>query len=178
MATQWQRTVINIPRAYGAEERLAIGQAICAYIRYRTRELGLDRTNKRFSRYSVAYTKSLNFKIARKSKSNVNLTQSGDMLDALDVLSHRPGQIVIGWERGSNENAIADGNIRGTYGQSRQIGPRRDPNGITSPDLRRILANFPLDDREASKETAAIIVGSGKEVALLNRIVRTTGDDE
>lgn len=165
--TKWQRVTIRVDKRYGPEEREAIGIAICDFIRYRTQELGVDKNNRRFAKYSKRYAESLNFQIARKSKSKVDLTMTGDMLAMLDVLSHRPGAIVIGYERGSPENGVADGNIRGTYGQSSQVGPKRDFLGITKGDLERILDNFPLDDKEESLDTAETILDAASGALAL-----------
>lgn len=169
MATQWQRVTIRIPVEYGPEDRQSIGRAIVKFIRKRTKD-GLDKNNRPFARYSKSYIQSLNFKIARKSKGDVNLVQSGDMLGALDVLSDAPGRITIGFERGSLENGIADGNIRGTYGHSYQVGPRRDFLGITKSDLQSILDQFPIT-QDRSQQTFITQAISD----FFNRFNRPTG---
>lgn len=145
MATEWQRVEIEIPESYSRVEREAIAQEIVDRIRERTQEENLDRNNRPLPKYSKEYTESLDFKNAGKSKSDVNFTQSGDTLAALDLLETEPGKLVIGWEKGSTANAIADGNIRGTYGHASPVGPKRDILGITKSDLKRILNRYPVD---------------------------------
>lgn len=156
MATKWQKTKIKIPMAYSPAEREAIAQEVLDFIRERVQGKNLDKRNRPLPSYSKSYVNSLAFKIAGKSKNDVNMTQSGDTLAAMQLLDHKPGEIVIGWERGSKENAIADGNIRGTYGNSRSVGPKRDFLGLAQKDLAKILKQeFPLDDQKKRMESVA-----------------------
>ncbi len=150
MATEWQRFTIEIPKHFDASEREVLADEIIDFIRERTAD-GKSWRNRDLPGYSEGYVKSLNFKIAGKSKSDVNLTQSGDMLGALTLLESRDGKLTIGYEKGSQENAIADGNIRGTYGQKTSIGPKRDFLGITKTDLARIVEKFTVEDADAGK---------------------------
>ncbi len=138
MAARWQRVRISIPGRFGPSDREAIGDDVVEFIRQRS-ESGKNKNNRTFPKYTDEYVKSLDFKNAGKSRSPVNLTLSGDMLIALDVLSTRKGSVLIGYEKGTEENARADGNIRGTYGQTFSTGKRRDFLGITSGDLGQII---------------------------------------
>lgn len=155
MSAQWQRFIIEIPEEYTARERRAIAQDIIDRIVERTQD-GKSKRGKQFAGYSKAYAESLNFKIAGKSKGDVNLTQSGDMLGALDILEQKVGSITIGFENGSPENGVADGNIRGTYGQGSQVGPKRDFLGITKNELKAILSEYPIKDDRTRKDNARI----------------------
>lgn len=139
MATKWQRVSFDIPEDFNPAMRQALGLAIAERIRVRTQDRNIDKRGKRFKGYSQAYKESLDFKIAGKSPGKVDLTLSGDMMAALDVLSHSPGKIRVGYERGSEENAKADGNIRGTYGKPRQVGPQRDFLGLPKGDLNDLI---------------------------------------
>ncbi len=133
---------------------MAIGIEVLKHIRERTSD-GKNKNNGRFPGYKQEYIKSLDFKNAGKSAGKVNLRLSGDMMAAMDLLSHKPGNLNIGFENGTEENARADGNIRGTYGNPSPIpGRQRDFLGITKKDLAVILKKFPLKDREESKEKA------------------------
>lgn len=155
MATEWQRFEVELPDGYTRNEREAIAQEIIDFIVDRTQKKNVDWKGNALPPYSEAYKKSLDFKNAGKSASDVNFTQSGDTLAMLELLENKPGKIVIGWERGSLANAIADGNIRGTYGHSKPIGPKRDILGILDKDLKRILNQFPLDDPDELDEKIA-----------------------
>lgn len=162
MGAQWQRFRVNINEAYTADEREAIGEMIVESIRERVQNNGTNKYGRALPGYSESYKNSLNFKIAGKSEGDVNLTLSGDMLGALTVLSHTKGSLLIGFENGTPENAKADGNIRGTYGQSKSVGPKRDFLGIPKDDLRAILAEFPLKDDEKRQTNAAVSKAANK----------------
>lgn len=100
---------------------------------------GVDKDGAKFPGYSKEYMKSLDFKIAGKSKS-VDLQLSGDMLAAIKALKTTRNWVEIGFEKGSEENARADGNIRGTYGKSSPIpGKARDFLGISEKELVKII---------------------------------------
>lgn len=110
-------------------------------------EKGIDRLGNDFAPYSDAYVKSLNFKIAGKEKDKVDLTLSGDMLASIQLLKASKGKLVIGFEDGSDENAIADGNIRGTYGSAkanRRIA--RDFLGLPDDELANLLSEFDSEE--------------------------------
>jgi hypothetical protein len=142
MSTKWQRFTVEIPRNIKPDAREMLADEIMDFIRDRVTGKNLDKRNKPLPEYSKEYAKSLEFKIAGKSKDDVNLTLSGDMLGALTLLDHRSGKLTIGFENGTPENAKADGNIRGTYGKSKPVGPKRDFLGLTQSDLERILTKF------------------------------------
>lgn len=156
MSAKWQRVQIEIPKDYGPDERRAIAQDIINFIIDRTQKKGLDKNNNKFPPYSPNYIDSLDYRNAGKSK-KVNLTLSGDMLGALDLLRDESGKIVIGYEKGSDENARADGNIRGTYGQSKENSKyKRDFLGISKKDLEKIISKYPLspnDDGDRERNT-------------------------
>ena len=140
MATKWQRFNVDL-RDFGLtkDQKAEVGDLIVERIVART-DKGIDADGDKFVEYSKAYQDSLNFKIAGKSKSNVNLQLSGDMLASLQVLKQDGNKLTIGFERGSDENARADGNIRGTYGQQK-ANPfnSRDFLGISNTELIDIV---------------------------------------
>jgi hypothetical protein len=172
LGAKWQRVTIKVPDYLGPDERVAVATEILDYIRERTQKKNLDKNNKPFAGYSDAYVKSLDFKIAGKSKGDINLTLSGDMLGALDILNHANGKIVIGYENGTPENAKADGNIRGTYGKAKPTGPKRDFLGITPGDLKKILANYPAN--QDNSDRVAEVLNNGFD----NADVGTEDDEE
>lgn len=99
--------------------------------------------NYSFPGYSKGYVKSLDFQNAGKSRGDVNLTLSGDMLAAIELLKDKPGEIVIGFEAGTDENARAEGNQLGTYG-TKTPNPRKARAflGIADSDLKRLLKAY------------------------------------
>lgn len=164
MGTKHQKIDITIPDGYTEDERAAIASEIVDKIVARTKK-GVDKNGDKFAPYSKDYVKSLNFKIGGKSKGNVNLTLSGDMLAALDYLDLKKKKITIGYENGSNENAIADGNIRGTYGSSKPSSAHaRDFLGISDKELGDILKKFPLNNEKKRTAMTAEVMAA-KEAA-------------
>jgi len=144
MAAKHQKLKIKIDPNLDAEAREALADDILEFIRRRS-ERGIDKEGKRFPKYSESYEKSLDFKIAGKKKGKVDLTLSGDMLAAMDVLSHRKGELVIGFEPGTDENAPAEGNILGSYGGDPDPSRARDFLGISEKDLQRIQRHYLKD---------------------------------
>ena len=140
MATKWQKIKIDLS-GYGlnSDQKDEVADLIIERIVNRT-DQGKDKEGKRFPGYSKSYKESLDFKVAGKSASKVDLQLSGDMLAALEVLDKTSRSVTVGFERGSEENAKADGNIRGTYGK-----PTPDPKkardflGITETELSKII---------------------------------------
>ena len=100
---------------------------------------GLDKNGRRFPRYSKEYIKSLDFKNAGKSPSKVDLQLSGDMLAALKLLNDRKGVLTIGFDRGTEENAKAEGNILGSYGREPNPSKARDFLGVEAKKLRELV---------------------------------------
>lgn len=145
MATKWQKFRVNIDSAYSSDERESIADDIIKQIRERTQD-GLDKNGVKFKPYSKAYTQSMAFQIAGKSKGDVDLTLTGDMLGSMVLLSSEKGSLLIGFKNGTEENGKADGNIRGTYGKSKPVGPARDFLGISQSELKRILLDHQLED--------------------------------
>jgi len=139
MAAKWQKITIKVPKELNPTERVEVADLVIEHIVDRT-DKGLDKNGNKFAKYSKGYINSLDFKNARKSPSKVDIQLSGDTIAALKLLNHKPGEITVGFERGSEENAKADGNIRGTYGQSSPIpGKQRDFLGIEKNKLKELV---------------------------------------
>ena len=139
MATKWQKIKIDLS-GYGLspDQKDEVADLIIERIVNRT-DQGKDKDGRRFPGYSKSYKESLDFKVAGKS-SKVDLQLSGDMLAALSVLDKTSRSVTIGFENGSEENAKADGNIRGTYGNpSPNPKKARDFLGITIKELTDII---------------------------------------
>lgn len=138
MATKWQRIRIKLPEPISDKQAQAeIGDLIVERIVERT-DQGKDKDGRAFAKYSQAYKNSLDFKNAGKGP--VNLQLSGDMLAALKVLNTTKNWVEVGFDKGSEENGKADGNIRGTYGSDTPDPKKaRDFLGIEASKLARIV---------------------------------------
>lgn len=137
---------VEIPDELGPQERLELADLVIEHIYDRTNR-GLDKNGDKFADYSKGYIKSLDFKNAGKSKNKVDLQLSGDMLAAMRLLSHKSGELTIGFDNGTPENAKAEGNILGTYGQkSPDPKKARDFLGIENRKLRELVTYVKRSD--------------------------------
>ena len=167
---KWQRVRVNIPKGYTPNERVAIANAIIEFSITRSKS-GKDVSGDNFPKYKKEYINSKNFSIAGKSKGSVDLTLSGEMLNEQDLLSHKNGSLLIGYESGDEINGKVEGNRIGSYGQkSGDESQARDFLGINESDLNKILKKFPKKNetqRQETKQKAINIVTAlraGREV--------------
>jgi len=156
MAKQ-QKFKIKVSKQYSKAERLAIGLDIVDFIQRRSKS-GKDKHGVRFPAYSKEYKDSFDFKLAGKGV-KPNLTLSGEMLNAIEVLAwDNTGELLIGIpENDSYNNEKAEGNILGSYGGSPSITKARDFMGINSSDLKKVLANHSISteaEAEANRSKA------------------------
>jgi hypothetical protein len=126
-----QSKLISIPTGYGPTERKAIGQDIIRTIRRRTRS-GLDVNGNLFAGYAKSYEKT----------GTVDLKLSGNMLGDLEVLSHGPGFIRIGFTD-SESNDKASWIQRPTGQKAGKQSPRKFV-GVSENELNNILGNYRL----------------------------------
>ena len=133
---------IPVPDDLTPSERRELADLIIEHIVDRTQR-GIGKNGEKWTgkrgNYSDEYMNSLDFKATGKEK-KVNLELSGDMLAALRLINTSPGNIRIGYKKGSSEEKKAEGNILGTYGQDKPIpGKARDFLGIERSKLRELL---------------------------------------
>lgn len=132
-------------------DREILGRAILEHIRQRTEGgTGVRRQGRGFSLYSFpsyseSYTESLDFKVAGKSKNDIDLTLSGDMLASMDVLRDTPRSITIGFKNNTEENSRAEGNQLGSYGRSPNPKKARRFLGLTASELETLLESVRSD---------------------------------
>jgi len=147
----------SLPNKYDDDVAEEIAQDIIDFIRRRSEEgLGIkpgkygvvsSKDEKEFEKYSESYEKSLDFKIAGKSK-NVDLTLSGDMLASIEfdkIKQKRSATEILIGVFDDDVVGRAEGNILGTYGDL----DRKNKNkiarnflGITEDDLAKILRKY------------------------------------
>lgn len=174
MAEQ-QKFTAKIPKKYSEEERVAIGLEIIDFIIDRTQK-GKDKKGKDFSgpagKYSKSYMKSFDYKMAGKGK-KVNLTLSGEMLNALTILETAEGEITIGIPEDDDfNNAKAEGNIKGTYGKSKPIpGKKRDFLGISSDDLKAITSKYPTKKNDLNPDLLKLLTANETSEAVASQFL-------
>jgi len=150
LPTKHQKFKFSIDPRYSREEKELIAQDVIDYIVKRTKQRK-DKNGDEMAGYSKAYAKSPEAQAAGKKVGQAaNLTLSGDLLYALgEYKKIGKSYIEIGYEKGSEENGKADGNIRGTYGTNIPNPKKaRDFLGINEKELNSILADYPIDEDE------------------------------
>ena len=135
----WQKVRIELPDDLNATDRDILSEEAIAYMVERTRRGGgvnaSGTKRKKFPAYTKEYKKI-------KGQSNVDLSFSSKMLDALDVLSHKKGSMLIGFENGSKENDKAEGNITGSYGRSANPSKARNFLGLTKSEIKALVRDY------------------------------------
>ena len=137
-----QKVKIQLPKGYSPKDRISIGRDIIEAIQRRATEdnkgfnpdTGRDKT---FAKYSKAYAKKKGV-----SRSDVDLILSAEMFNDMKVLTDTSESVTIGFEAGTESNAKAEGNQKGTYGNSRPVTEPRYFLGIQKNTLDRILKNY------------------------------------
>ena len=180
MASQ-QKFTLTVPEGYDEDSRRTIGEEAIKVIIARSKA-GKDKNGSKFAGYSASYIDSFDFKLGGKSKGNVNLTLSNEMLNSLEIIETSKGEIVIGIPKDDIlNNAKAEGNILGTYGQKSPIrGKARDFMGLSSKEKESILSKIPIKDKEEDSDLFGDLLRSTASVSLADRFFPPTpgGSDE
>lgn len=146
MANEWTRVKIKLPKTIKPRERVAIAEVLLTHIVTRTLN-GEDKNNKKFKNYTEKYAD-----LKGVDVSDVDLTLDGEMLEALELVSHKSGEITIGYKDPSEELAgKVEGNRSGFYGNSKKK-KSRDFLGITQSDLSLLLGAYEDADEPVSDE--------------------------
>lgn len=155
----WMKTKVSISPSFKPKDRVAISDAIIEYIKNRTMD-GVDKNLEKFANYKPSYAAFKGVGVG-----DVDLVLSGDMLSDLKLLSHRNGELTIGFENGSKSNGKAEGNIKGTYGQPRPVQQPRDFLGITDVEVESLLDNLGAETESFSGLSDAEIEKLARDAA-------------
>lgn len=160
---------VNIPRGLPSEIREEIGARIIEFVQSRTSK-GLDKDNKAFPKYDKEYKESQDFKAVGKT-SKVNLRLSGDMMDSLDVVNTKDGELTIGYDLGDEVAGRVEGNVIGSYGD--KVGhpdKARDFLGIKDSRLELII-------EEVLTETAPTNITDDVTESVISSILSRFGEN-
>jgi len=167
---------IKLPKKYDNEDAEVIAEEIIDFIVERTKK-GKGSDGKKFPEYSKQYTSSLDFKLAGKSKSLIDLTLSGELLDSIEIIEARKGKIIYGYSEDNQMQGRAEGNLYGTYGQDKPNKSKaRDFLSLSTKELTKILGSIdelPMDiQKQISKDA--------KEgaIKIIDKIKESFEDDE
>jgi hypothetical protein len=127
---------------------MAIGQKIIDYMEERVEDgMGYGRTKLK-PPYSDAYENSLAFKAAGKSKNDVNMKLSGDMMASIDILDVNGSKITIGIDD-------PDQVPKAFNHQTGDTVPRRPFFGLTKAELKEYVINEFKDEIKAKRTTSS-----------------------
>lgn len=130
MANKYTREKIFLPKTIKPRDRVKIAEFVIDHIVARSLN-GLDKNNKKFPNYEIDYANKKNVGVG-----DVDLTLSGEMLESLELVSHKPGEIIIGYKDPSDELAgKVEGNRIGSYGREPNKDKARDFLGIPEDEL-------------------------------------------
>lgn len=170
MPSRQSKMKIRINERYNASDRISIANDIIRLIKDRTNNgigvagkpnsIGVHTETKKFKGYTPDYIKSKKFLNAGKNPTQINLQLSKRMMGNLKLLKQGTGFIEIGYDRGSKDNAKAEGNIIGSYGGSPKKSRERNFLGITDSELTSVLVKHPLpgDARFAALALAGVLL--------------------
>lgn len=134
----------------------AIAQDIIDFIIDRTQS-GKDVEGRSFKGYSKEYAESLEFQAFGKSKSEVNLTLSGQMLGTMDLIDTSGDSIIIGW-------TDAEESAKAFNHQTGDTVPARPFFGISERDLENEI--LPKYRSELEKSETEIISERARELLV------------
>lgn len=152
MAAEKLKLKIDFVELFGAKVkdealRQAIGGAIIEKIVSRTQD-GKSLTGGRFKGYSKNYINSLAFKVHGKSAGSVDLTLSGDMLSALEILDSNERGLTIGFANKLDNDKAYNHNVGDTL-------PKREFFGIQEQEKKAVASEFQdlVGDMNAIRES-------------------------
>lgn len=137
-----QKVIIDVPKSLGPNEREQFAEMALDVIIERAQSGKGVRPDKKgnFRQFSFpGYTKEY---ASKKGQSNVDLELSGDMLEEMQLLSHRSGKVTLGFIAGSEDNDKVEGNQIGSYGRVANPKKARPFLGLTGSELRDLLREF------------------------------------
>ena len=138
---------------YTALERRSIGRDIIEYLRKRTksgRGEGNQEWKGKAGEYSKGYKSSIDYKL-KAQKGTVDLTLSGDMLTAIEIIQNKKGKLQIGIPFSASEWGRGKGNILGSYGGKSNSSKSRPFLKLSDQEVKQILNKYPLDDKKREK---------------------------
>lgn len=137
-------TGVDLSARPGLKE--AIGQALIDKMKDRTASNEFVKIDSGAQRYSDSYAESDEFKARGKSKGNVNMKLTGDMLSALEVLETSGNSIKLGFDD-PEEREKAGGHNRG----DNKVLPLRQFFGLRQSEVKEVIGRFSSEIQETKK---------------------------
>jgi len=128
-----QSFIVNLPKGFDATDQAEFVDLVLDHIKTRTqngvgvRRMGRGYQTFAFPGYTAEYKKA-------KGSSDVDLTLSGDMLEALEVIKKTKDTVEIGYKRSNTQAGKAEGNQLGSYGRAPDRKKARPFLGLTKAE--------------------------------------------
>jgi len=149
MRNKETQLTLSVPDDFSSEERAAVAERVMDFIRDRSK-MGYNVHGRDWAGKAGEYTEEYAKRKGTSPGGPVDLALSHDMLDAMRYFPSLsgPGEITVGYRKGSRIERQAEGNILGTYGQKNPIpGKARPFLDILKKDLQSIIDEV-RDERE------------------------------
>lgn len=140
---------LDVPDDFSSSERRELADKVIDFISDRTKH-GYNVHGRDWSGKAGEYTEAYAKRKGVSTGGPVDLALDHDMLDSMEYFSTKsgPGEITIGYKKGSKVERKAEGNILGTYGQPKPIpGKARPFLDILAKDLKELIAEV-RDERD------------------------------
>jgi hypothetical protein len=137
-----QTFTFKLPRGYSEDDLPDIADDVIQFIKDRCAVGFGVRSGKvyQFPGYNPDYQKNV-----KGGQARVDLLLSGEMLDAIEVLSIDGREVTIGFND-EEQNAKAEGNQLGSYGRAPNPRKARKFLGLTVEEREAILAAYDRDE--------------------------------
>jgi hypothetical protein len=169
MANKWTREKIILPKTFKPKDRVKIANVIIEHIINRSAS-GYDRNDNKCNPYTEKYADKKGVGV-----NDVDLILTGEMLDELELVSQKSGEITIGYKEPSDELAgKVEGNRSGSYGKEPNKKKARDFLGISNDDLTTLISAYGADlsDEVLISEEQAIDDGGFDVGAILDQLLK------
>jgi hypothetical protein len=161
MANKWTREKIILPKTLKPKERKQIAEVVINHIINRTTAGYKINEKDKFPKYTNSYAE-----IKGVGTSEVDLLLSGEMLEAIELVSDKAGEIVIGYKNPSDELAgKVEGNRTGSYGGEPNARKARDFLGIDPGTLDTLISSY-QDDEALGSVTKEDLDALSRELAM------------
>lgn len=138
------KTTIKIPSGLSSSRKEELAMALLSAIQFNAKS-GYDKDGNRFVKYNKDYAEEKGVGVR-----DVDLTLSGEMLDALKILKIGPDYVDVGYDGRTKVSGKAEGNILGSYGRTPNPEKARDFLGLPEKAIKEILKGFELTEEERS----------------------------
>lgn len=140
------KTTIKIPTGLSRERKEQLAQDILSAIVLNAK-LGYDKDGNRFTKYTKDYATEKGVGVR-----DVDLTLSGEMLDALKVIKIGRDYIDVGYDGRTKVSGKAEGNILGSYGRTPNPDKARDFLGLPEKAIKLIMQGYELTEEEKKQQ--------------------------